>query len=175
MKVCWVISESVPGVQLNPGELKTIAEAWGSWKTHESYKTENCVCSDTNEASTLTKLGFQNSVTLFISQETYTGIDRPPKVRLFGGKFGSDNISNKDDIVALNLAVPQYDLVLLFGFDFSPTTDVGRDEYYFNVKEIIKANADTQFVLVDYAHDMDDWELANLTEDTVESVKSLLG
>jgi len=175
MKVCWVISESVPGDQLHPGELKTIAEAWGSWQTHEAHKTENCICSNTSEASTLTKLGFQTSVNLYISEESYLEIGRPPKVKLFGGKFGSDGISNKDDIVALNLTVSQYDLILLLGFDFSPTTDAGRDEYYFNVKEIIKANADTQFVLVDYAHDMDDWELANLTEDTVESVKSLLG
>jgi len=174
MKVCWVISESVPSNLEAPIDIVT---SWGSWKTHEAYKTENCVCSNTSEASTLTKLGFQTSVNLYINQATYLEIERPPKVKLFGGQFGSDGISNKDDIVALNLAVPLYDLVLLFGFDLSPTTDAGRDEYYFNVKEIIKANPSTQFVLVDYVHELDSdvLELSNVTQDTVESVKSLLG
>lgn len=174
MKVCWVISESVPSDLEAPIDVAT---SWGSWKTRDAYNTENCICSNTSEASTLTKLGFQKSCNLYLMQESHIAIGKPAGVRLFNGRFGSDGISNKDDIVALNLAVPQYDLVLLLGFDFSPTTDAGRDEYYFNVKEIIKTNADTQFVLVDYAHEIDSEliELANITQDTVETVTSLLG
>ena len=175
MKICWVISEEAQVDQQPQGELITIAEAWGSWRTYKEYKTTNCVCSDKSEASKLIKQNFQAISNLYVMQESFLALDCPTGVKVFGGKFGSDNISNKDDIVALNLAVPQYDLILLFGFDFQPTTDRGRDEYYFNVKELIKSNPTTQFVLVDYAFEMDDWELDNLTEDTVESVMSLLG
>lgn len=174
MQVCWVISESTPSDLYVP---MNIATSWGSWKTHMSYNTENCVCANTSEAKHLTNRDFQKTCNLYIMQDSHAVMGDTTGVKLFAGKFGSTNISNKDDIVALNLAVPQYDLVLLFGFNLSPTTSKARDEYYFNVTEIIRANPTTQFVLVDYAHELisEIAELPNVTEDTVDSVTSLLG
>ncbi len=88
MKVCWVISESVPGNLEAPIDVAT---SWGSWKTQESYKTENCICSNLHEASTLTKLGFQNRVTLYINETSY----------LEGEDFLK--IKSEDNLLSLNL------------------------------------------------------------------------
>mgnify|MGYP000533455583 CR=1 FL=1 len=94
----------------------------------------------------------------------------------------NDIVSNKDDIVALNLVAPNNDIVLMSGFNFSPIDKneplqmLIREEYYFNVSELMKAHSTVQFVLVDYTHELATWarELPNLTIDGIDSVKSLL-
>lgn len=117
-------------------------------------------------------------------EESYSNIGKPPGVKLFNGHFENDAVSNKDDIIALNLAVPKADIVLMYGFNFSPllNTDneadrVAREEYYYNVREIIKSFPLTQFVVVEYMHELATWarELDNVTFDTIDSVRNLLG
>jgi len=184
MNVCWVLSEDIPSDLIDPQIIKDSGESWGSWKIAKTYSPDNCICSKTTEASPLVQYGFQNTCRLYITQDSFKAIGNPPNVKLFGGHFKNTSISNKDDIIAMNLAVPKFDIVLLAGFDFSPllntddkTSRVSREEYYFNVREIIKANDTTQFVLVDYKGELASWvsELDNFTLDTVESVKNLLG
>jgi len=184
MKVCWVISEDIPAGFLDLQVIKDTAISWGSWKTWKEYKTDNCVCSDSSESHNLIQRAFHAVCTLYIMQEHYATVGRPAGVKLFNGQFNNSSISNKDDIVALNLAVPQSDIILLSGFNFSPLIETdnekdrpAREEYYFNVRELIKANADTQFVLVDYTHELASWawDLDNLTLDSIDSVKNLLG
>jgi len=184
MKVCWIISEDIPTGVLDPSVIKETAISWGSWKTWKEYRPDNCICSVTADAKNLIQRAFHAVCTLHIMQESYTKVGSPLGVKLFNGQFKNEAIVNKDDIVAMNLAVPQFDIVLMAGFNFSPilNTDdeaerVLREEYYFNVREIIKTNPMTQFVLVDYTHELASWarELDNVTLDTIESVKSLLG
>jgi len=184
MNVVWVISQDIPNNLINPATIKDTGTSWGSWKTYSMYKTDNCVCSSSHEASALVHHSFHNKCQLHITKESFIELNRPEGVILFDGKFGNQAISNKDDIVTLNLIAGTADLVLLVGFNFKPLLNTdeewernSRAEYYFNMREIIKAHSSTQFVLVDYRHELASWvqELDNVTEDTVESVKSLLG
>jgi len=184
MKVCWVISEDVPAGLLDPKVIKDIATSWGSWKTWKEYRPENCICSSTTDAKNLISRAFHAVCTLYIMQESYVKAGNPIGVKIFNGQFKSTTVCNKDDIIALNIAVPQSDIVLMSGFNFSPilntddeVTRTAREEYYFNVRALIKLNAETQFVLVDYTHELASWarELNNVTLDTIDSVKNLLG
>lgn len=184
MNVCWIISQDIAPDLLDPKIIKDTGTSWGSWMTHIAYNTDNCICSDAMESNALLQHSFQKTCTLYITKDSYTKLKQPQNVNIFDGQFSNDEIINKDDIIALNLAVPGSDLVLLAGFDFTPllTTDEketrdARLEYYFNVRAIILAHAETQFVLVECDGDLASWvlELDNVTLDTVESVKSLLG
>ena len=184
MNITWVISEDTPGGVLNPDLIKEIAPSWGSWKTWKEYRTENCICTDTAEANNLIKRAFHAICNLYIMQSSYSRVGSPMGVKLFNGEFKSETMANKDDLVALNLAVPQSDIVLMSGFNFSPilTTDdelvrKSREEYYYNVRDLVEKNKGVQFVLVDYTHELASWmrDYDNITLDTVENVKSLLG
>ena len=183
MKVCWILSEDIPSDLIDPKVIKDTGTSWGSWKIARKYTPDNCICSRNTEASPLVQHGFQNTCNLYIPQDSFKVVGSPANVRLFNGKF-QNNISNSDDIIALNLAVPDSDIVLLAGFNFSPvlnTDDKAKQEskleYYFNIRGIIKTNSQTQFVLVDYKHELASWtnELENLTQDTIGNVMSLLG
>lgn len=184
MKVSWIISEDISADLIDPQIIKDTGVSWGSWKIARTYTPDNCICTRNTEASPLIQHGFQNTCNLYITQASFKSLGNPANVRLFNGQFKNNNISNKDDIVALNLAVANMDIVLLAGFNFRPllNTDdkpnrLAREEYYFNVREIIKAFPTTQFVMVEYMHELASWahELDNLTLDTIDSVKNLLG
>lgn len=184
MKVAWILSEDIPKGLLDPITVKNIAASWGSWKTWKEFRTDNCVCHNTTEANNLIKRALHTLCNLFIMQSSYTRVGSPIGVNLFNGEFKSETIANRDDLIALNLVIPQADIVLMSGFNFSPLLNTddedirkAREEYYFNVRELIKTNDTTQFVLVDYMHEMASWvgELDNVNLDTVGSVKSLLG
>lgn len=182
MKVCWVISEEIKKGTLDANIVKEVAPSWGSWRTWKEHKTDNCICTKISEARDLIKRAFHAVSNLYIKRDHYTKLGNPIGVKLFDGSFQSESIHNKDDIVALNLSVPNYDIVLMSGFNFSPiVTDdekekVAREEYYYNVRELIKKYNTTQFVLVDYEYELAAWakELDNLTTDTIDSVKNLL-
>jgi hypothetical protein len=183
MNVCWVISEEALDDQVLPEELKTIGEAWGSWRIWKSHKPDNCVCSSIPEAENLVGRLFHTITTLYISTAANQLLDKPPGVKLFGGTFHNSSISNKDDIITLNLASTKADIILMYGFNFSPLLNTdeeeyrkSREEYYFNVRELIKNNPDTQYVLIDYYNESAEWigDLENLTFDVIDSVRNLL-
>ena len=180
MNVCWIISEDSADDLIDPADIKNTAPSWGSWRTWKSYKTDNCVCSDADDAAELTVHTFQKVCNFYVMQSIHSTIGKPPGVKLFGGEFNNDTISNKDDLIALNLAVPQSDIVLMLGFDFSPlleTDDQSREEYYYNVRELMKQNNTTQFVFVEYTHELASWlsELSNVTFDSNTNIQNLLG
>jgi hypothetical protein len=177
MKVSWVISQDIPDNVLDMNVVKEIAPSWGSWTTWKKYKTDNCICADVSESRNLIKRAFHVVCNFYISQDSYTTVGSPLGVKLYNGRFGPTGLVNKDDIVALNLAAPNNNIVLMSGFNLSPNTiDNHREEYYYNVKSVIESHPNTQFVLVDYTHELGKWirEVDNLTLDTIESVKSLL-
>lgn len=183
MRLCWVLSEEIQPGTLDMQIVRSVAPSWGSWKVWKNHKIDNCVCTSTSDARDLIKRAFHAVTNFYVMQDTFTKVGNPVGVKVFNGTFKSDNIDNKDNIVALNLAAPNNDLVLLSGFDFSPispdATEVerlARDEYYFNVRELIKQHSGTQFVLIDHQGELAQWakELDNLTLDTLASVESLL-
>jgi len=183
MEVRWIISEAITSEQISPEIINNTGPSWGSWVTWHKYKTNNCICSDLESASRLVEQSFQNTVNLYISKDSFQNSKNPQGVHVFDGHFVNSSISNKDDIVALNIAVPAADIVLLLGFNFSPLLNTddealreSRAEYYFNVRTIIVENPETQFVLVEYEYELASWviELSNVTQDTAANVKSLL-
>lgn len=181
MRVSWVLSEEISNDAVDPEIIKSVCPSWGSWKTWKTYRTDNCVCSHHDEASSLIKRAFHAVCTLYVPQDSYARLGNPLGVKLFEGTFSSKTISNKDDIVALNLATPDNDIVLMSGFNFRPLYSdqaerLAREEYYFNVRALINSRPATQFVLVEYEDELASWakDLDNLTIDTIDSVKSLL-
>jgi len=182
MKLRWVLSEEIPN-NLDISIVQDVAQIWGSWKTWKEYKTNNCICTDTAKAMDLLKHAFHALTNFYIMQDSYTKLGSPQNVKLFNGSFKNNNISNKDDIVALNLATIDADIVLMSGFNFSPLLSsqddisrMAREEYYFNIRELMKTNSNVQFVLIDYMQELASWaqELENLSFDNMNSVKSLL-
>jgi hypothetical protein len=178
MKISWILSEEIKADTLDMSVVREVAPAWGSWKVWQNYKIDNCVCTDIAEAKNLIGKAFHAVCNFYIMEDHYTEVGSPVGAKIYKGYFKNDNIHNKDDIVALNLAVPTSDIVLMSGFNFSPLTsdDTDREEYYYNVRELIKTHSNVQFVLVDYEYELASWteELDNLTQDTIHSVKSLL-
>ena len=69
MNISWVISEEALDDQVTPEELRTIAEAWGSWRIWKSYRPNNCICSNTSDAKNLIGRIFHTLCTLYIMQE----------------------------------------------------------------------------------------------------------
>lgn len=176
MRICWVISEEIEADSLDMKIVREVAPSWGSWKTWKEHKTENCISTNLTHTTDLIKRAFHAICNFYIPQDHYTKAGSPMGVKLFDGTFKNNNISNKNDLVALNLATPGNDIVLMSGFNFSATEDEGRKEYYFNVCELMKKHSTVQFVLVDYEGNLDTWaeKQENLTLDTIDSVKNLL-
>lgn len=183
MRITWVISEEIHANALDMNIVKAVAPSWGSWKVWKHYRIDNTVCIDVDQADNLIKRALHAVTNLYVPQSAYVDLGSPIGVRLFDGSFTNDNITNGDDIVALNLATPNTDLVLMSGFNFQPllNTDteilrLAREQYYFNVRAIMHHNRDVQFVLVDYNYEQASWlkQVDNLTIDSMNSVKNLL-
>ena len=109
-------------------------------------------------------------------------LDRPQGVRLYEGEFVHD-LDHHEEIVALHLTAGISEIVLLLGFDFAETelpADRLERHRWLNhrnlIRQAIKDNSDTQWVLVDHAGPIgkDFGELENLTHDTLDNVLATL-
>jgi hypothetical protein len=109
-------------------------------------------------------------------------LDRPQGVRLYEGEFVHD-LDHHEEIVALHLTAGISDIVLLLGFDLAeadlPVDRLQRHRavnYRNLVRQAIKDNANTQWVLVDHDRPVgkDFEELGNLTTDTLTNVIGML-
>jgi len=182
MKVTWVIGQEIKEHELDIAIVNEVSPSWGSWKTWHDYKTDNCICSNTTDANVLIKQAFHAVCNFYIPQESFVDVGSPQGVKLFDGEFKNATITNKDDIIVLNLVAPTNDIVLMSGFNLSPLDTTNplhlliRDEYYHNINELIKLHNTVQFVLVDYKYKLADWgtALPNLSIDDITSVKNLL-
>ena len=184
MKINWVLgnlTEFSPEIKIET--LKNIGPFWGSWKTWRSCKTDNVICHDLDRASALLARNFQQNCNLYIPNNIYSTLNRPEHVKLYNGDFVDLELDNKEDIVALHLASAQSDIVLMTGFDLSPiekTQDRLANHKLTNYKNLVKhaimGNAQTQWVLLDHAPELDKdiQSLPNLTVDTlINSAKTL--
>ena len=181
MKVCWVISEKSKKAVTESDALKRVAPTWGSCLIYDMYNMDNIVCNDFKLADRLIKHNVQKTSNFYITATDYIALGNPSDVKVFQGEFKDTNINNKDDIVALNIAMQTYDIVLLLGFSFakSKSKDAlkkhNQEAYLYNIRTIIKETPDKQFVLVNYKGKLskDFTALENLTRDSLTNVLAL--
>ena len=181
MNVVWIIGQEIKDGIIEPTVISDIGPSWGSYRTWQEYKTDNCVCNDLRDAKDLIKRGFNTVCNLYLPEVFYTELGRPANVQLFGGTFDNDNYPYKDDLVAINLGCLHADIVLMIGFDLSEITLAGteytdRANYYLNIKGYIEKHPEKQFVLINNIKEISNVfdSLDNLNEDSVDSVKEIL-
>jgi len=183
MNIAWLLHQEIQRNTIDKDLLAKIGPTWGSWNTFNEYKTNNIICYDLKTTKELVNKKWQNKTNLYIGQNNFIAAGAPTDVYQFGGEFTNPAILYPETIIAANLAAPQYDILLLVGFDLSPIFE-GVNEltkhnimnYYMNIKTVIQDNQTCQFVLVDYRLELHDIfkDSSNLTADTVQSIKEQL-
>ena len=179
MNICWVLADSAvldPTQDLE--QLKQIGPFWGSWKTWRAYSTDNVICHDQIKANELLTRAFQVTCNFYIPNQVYEALDQPKGVHVYQGDFAHD-VEHREQIVAMHLAASRSDIVLLLGFDLARPDShmpIERTHYHGLVSQVIKDNAQTQWVLIDHDNQLDPdlAKLPNLTQDTVSGVIGLL-
>jgi hypothetical protein len=184
MNINWVIADSTeldPMVDLN--QLKSVGSFWGSWRIWRSFQLDNVVCYDRTKIIELVKRQFHLKCNFYIPNSTYQEVEQPQGVKIFEGEFVHD-IERHEEIIALHLAASVSDIVLLVGFDFrEPAKNPDKlkehraHNYRCLVKEVIKNNQTTQWVLINHPDEiMKDYKsLDNLTQDTLSNAVTLIG
>jgi len=182
MKVCWALSQETPTGLVAHDVLTSVAPVWGPLSKWREYQCDNTICYDLKEAKQMINRAFHAITHFYVPKSFYIDLGRPVGVRMFEGEFKDNAVSNKEDIILMNL-VANHDIVLMLGFDLSPVSnDLDLLEqrfekaYRHNIKTIIKDNPNTQFVLVNYNKELAEnlLGLDNLTQDTIDSVVDLL-
>jgi hypothetical protein len=159
MNIAWVLADDVildPVVNIDT--VKATGPLWGSWRTWRAYTTDNVVCHDMRRADELIKREFHKSCNFYIANSVYNSIGRPKGVRLYEGDFMGHDVDNQDEIVSMNLAGTQADIVLLMGFDWSIQPEDSDKlkqarvrNYQGLVTQAVKSRPDVQWILVDHA------------------------
>lgn len=183
VKINWVVATDY---KLDPAidadELKNIGPIWGSWKTWRSCATDNVICHDSAKSIELTKRDFQKSCNFYVPESNLQMMGRPPGILVYGGEFLLE-VNNIEDIVALNLASAQSDIVIMMGFDLSTIVETAdrlethkKKNYLGLIRSLISTQPEIQWVLVDYPAEPDKSFkiLPNLTCDTFKNVLQLL-
>lgn len=184
MKISWVLSEYTwIDHKIDINALKDIGSFWGSWKTWRNCSTDNVVCNDLGHARNLISRKFNEACNFYIPERFYIDLERPDNVKLFGGQFNFE-LDCPDDVISMQLASTQSDIVLLYGFDWSPAPkkqdrlDEHRAQNYRTaIKHAIEDMPSVQWVLIDHAETLmpEIKNLENLTVDTLSNVLSMLG
>lgn len=177
MNIAWVISESsITQKSLPTAEtLKSIAPSWGGWKTWKQFRTDNSISLWRYETVELMRNAFHAVSHLYIPLEDFKFLGEPAGMSAFNGSFSDTDVPFKSDIVALNLAAQQADVVLLVGFNLGDNSSVDPalwKRYVTDIEHVFKHHANTQFVLIGYPYSAPVFD--NVTVDTIDSVKSLL-
>lgn len=181
MQVSWIVADDFNDPTVDPEKLKDIGTIWGSWKTWRAWTTDNVICFDTGKARDLVTRAFHAVCNLYIKEDAFTLLGRPPGVNLYAGTFPAE-FDNEEEIVAMHLLADTADVVLLLGYNLElPEVN---DKYLMHKRRnynaaffaAIKMYPDTQWVLLDHSDIPKDMEkLENLTCDTFENVLDLLG
>jgi hypothetical protein len=179
LRLAWVVADAaVHSPYVDFARLKDLGSVWGSWRTWRICGTDNVVCHDRGEASSLITRGFQRQCNFYIPESNFQSLDRPVGVRLYKGDFVHE-VPNQNEIVTLHLAASQNDIILLLGFDLREQTDITDKmarHRWVNYKNLIKAliteNDQRQWILIDHAGpaDPDFKALSNLTYDQIDNI-----
>lgn len=184
MNITWVLADDlILDPTINVNIVKQIGSMWGSWKTWRAYSTDNVICHDMRKADDLIKREFHKSCNFYISNSTYSLTGRPAGVKLYEGDFMGHDVDNQDELVAMNLAASQSDIVLLLGFDWSTKTpdpdklrEVRARNYRGLVLQAVKSRPNVQWILVEHSGEImpELAELPNLDKDTFNNVLGIL-
>jgi hypothetical protein len=184
MKIVWVVADNtILDHDIDIEQLKSIGSIWGSYQTWRGCGTDNAICSDISQARSLLQREFQKHCNFYVPEDAYVDLDRPANVKLFGGKFTFE-IDHPDELIAMQLAASQADIVLLLGFDWQPKPkqenrleEHRSQNYRTGVKHAIKDNPTIQWVLINHSETLIDElkGLDNLSLDTLPNVLSMLG
>lgn len=175
MNISWVIAE---GYQFDPtvnvDTVKDIGPIWGSWATWRGCGTDNVICNNKPKAIGLIDRKFNEGCNFYVPDTLYQELNNTNRVLRYSGSFHHD-MEHTDDIVALNLASINSDIVLMLGFDLTPMHP-NKQHYYGYTLSAIKRDLNIQWVLVDHPTDLDKnfQDLANLTCDSLGNVLQLL-
>ena len=183
MNINWVVANDyVPDPTIDLALMRACGAFWGGWQTWRASGTDNVICHDTAKARELIQRAFHATCNFYVPNSAYVMLDRPQGVRLYEGEFVHD-LDDHEEIVALHLTAGISDIVLLLGFDLAeadlPVDRLQRHRalnYRNLVRQAIKDNANTQWVLVDHDRPVgkDFEELGNLTTDTLTNVIGML-
>jgi len=178
MNISWIVT---PQFQTD-ADIKAIGPVWGSDITWRLFNTDNVVCFDYRRASDLIARRFHEQCNFYIPEKFFSDLNRPPAVHLVGGGF-SDEVDQKEEVVAAHLVSELSDIVLLGGFDLSPDFN-NLDEYekhraknFLNsIQRVIDSSGNTQWVALDHVKPIDERfnNLKNFTQDTTDNVVSML-
>lgn len=183
MKTNWVVADAVvipPDVEISV--LKDIAAIWGSWRTWRGCSTDNVICNEAGQARDLLKRRMNEMCNMHVPAAIYAELDRPRSVKIYQGQFTFE-IDCKEELIAMQLAAAQSDIVLLLGFDWTEkpiSTDRLTAHRALNyqrfVKDVISSNPLVQWILVDHPgmvlKELTQFE--NLTYSSLEEVIELL-
>lgn len=183
MKISWILANTlIPDPELDLSKLKDIGPFWGGWQTWRSCTTDNVICNDFERAQALLKRKFNEGCNFYIPKSIYQALERPALVKLYDGTTDLD-LPNKEEIISMHLAASQSDIILLFGFDWSPKEKSSdkllehqAQNYRTLVKHAIVEHPDIQWVLVDHPADLmiEIKDLPNLTQDIMFNVLEML-
>jgi hypothetical protein len=178
MNISWIVT---PQFQTD-ADIKAIGPVWGSDITWRLFNTDNVVCFDYRRASDLIARRFHEQCNFYIPEKFFSDLNRPSSVNLVGGGF-SDEVDQKEEVVAAHLVSQLSDIVLLGGFDLSPDFN-NLDEYekhrvknFLNsIQRVIDSSGNTQWVALDHVKPIDERfsNLKNFTQDTTDNVVSML-
>ena len=178
MNIAWLFAENTllpPATDMQA--IKNVAPIWGSWRTQRGYQTDNVICWDPEQATQLVAQGYGAICNLFIHQSVYEELDKPDRVRVFGGEF-AHAVDSADDIVGMHLVASTADVVLMTGFDFTepknPTES--RTNYLGLAAQVVRDHPKQQWVLIDHSIDLaKPFQVQeNITCDRMKNVLQLL-
>jgi hypothetical protein len=183
MKTVWIVasgSQRPDNCELN--DIKHIGPIWGAHNTWRSWKTDNVVASGVSACKLMLERKIQLHSNLYIPRTLYSDLGRPNDVNLYDSPNWME-AKDIDDVIAMNLAAANSDIVLLFGFDLSTPESSGdtiKDRMVKNrygiILSLIRGFDHTQWVLIDPPSDTDAsfGSLANFTCDSLSNVLTLL-
>ena len=183
MRINWIYSAAyAPQPTHELVRMKEIGPSWGSWKSWRDCSTDNVVCYDQNKTRELLSRAFQSVCNFHVPKHQYQELGRPLGVKLFDGEF-KEIVDDLEDIIAMHLASPQSDIVLMMGLDLSPVPPI-TDRYEKHkmrnrlglVYQAILSTPSVQWVLVDHEKPLDKsfQKLPNLACDEMKNVLELL-
>lgn len=182
MNVCWIIDrDHMPGHDDDPSRIKDVGATWSSWQTWRTWSTDNVMTYDFASSQNLIKRGFHQRANLYVKEDYFNQLGRPPQVRLYKGELDTE-FDRQEEVMSMLLAAAANDIVLLLGFDLLAieTQDAyqrHRNRNYLTaVKRACMGWPNRQWVVVDSPNDLDKsfLELTNITCDRMENVLHLL-
>jgi hypothetical protein len=178
MNIAWLFAENTllpPATDIQA--IKNVAPIWGSWRTQRGYQTDNVICWDPVQATQLVAQGYGAICNLFIHQTVYEQLEKPDRVRVFGGEF-FHAVDSADDVVGMHLVASAADVILMVGFDFTePKTDTeSRTNYLGLAAQVVRDHPKQQWVMVNHSPELAKpfAGLENITCDLMKNVLQLL-